>query len=669
MMIMTLHRTGLRALSRYLALALAFTPAIFGTAAFAQSAPGRVERGTLIYDGIPDATGQDQATLQRYLESRSAGLAGWLANGDLLVTTRFGNTAQLHRVRAPLGMREQVTFEADPVSLAEPNPFAPDGVLFGKDVGGDENVQLHLLDLKSGMARRLTDGKSLHGTPVWAHDGKRLAFHGTGRDGKSYDLYVADTTTDAPPRLVFAASGGDQFNVLDWSLDDRQLLVQRYTSINDSALLLVDVETGVQSPLAPGPKDKGLFSVTAARVAPDARSIYYLSDNGGEHVELRRLDLYTRESTVLAPQARWDVELLELSRDGRYLAYTLNEAGLSRLVLHDTVQQADVVLPALPSGAVIGNLKFDRDGKRLAVQLTTAQSPADVYVLSLAEGQPPQLARWTQSELGPVNREAMVPAELVEFPTWDRDNGRPRMIPAFVYRPRTPGPHPVLIDIHGGPESQYRPNWSAFTQYLVNELGYAVVAPNVRGSSGYGRSFLQLDNGELREDSVRDIGSLLVWIGLQPDLDRNRVVAMGGSYGGYMVLSSLVNYGDRLAGGIDIVGISDFVTFLANTSEYRRDLRRAEYGDERDSQMRAFLRRISPMTNAQAIRKPLLVVQGMNDPRVPASESGQMVQKLRLNGAEVWYLAAKDEGHGFRKKGNRDAYLVAVAQFLRRLNP
>lgn len=664
---MTLHRTHRRAFP--LALALAFTLPFVGTTVRAQSAPGRVERGTLIYDGIPDASGTEQAGLQRYLESRSASLAGWLANGDLLIATRFANTAQLHRVRAPLGMREQVTFETEPVSLAEPNPFSPDVVLFGKDVGGNENTQLHLLDLKSGTAKRLTDGKSLHGTPVWAHDGKRLAFHGNGRDGRSYDIYVADTTTDAPPRLVFAASGGDIFNVLDWSLDDRQLLVQRYSSITDSALLLVDVETGVQSPLAPGPKDKGPFSVTAARVSPDARSVYYLADHGGEHIELRRLDLYTRESTLLAPQSRWDVERLDLSRDGRYLAYTLNEAGFSRLVVHDTVQQADVLLPALPAGAVIENLRFDREGKRLALQVATAQSPADVYVLSMADGQPPQLARWTQSELGPVNRDAMVPAELVEFPTWDRVDGRPRMIQAFVYRPRTPGPHPVLIDIHGGPESQYRPGWNAFTQYLVNELGYAVVAPNVRGSAGYGRSFLLLDNGELREDSVRDIGSLLVWVGLQPDLDRNRVVALGGSYGGYMVLSSLVNYGDRLAGGIDIVGISDFVTFLTNTSEYRRDLRRAEYGDERDAQMRAFLRRISPMTNASAIRKPLLVVQGINDPRVPASESEQMVQKLRLNGAEVWYLAAKDEGHGFRKKGNRDAYLAAVAQFLRRLNP
>jgi dipeptidyl aminopeptidase/acylaminoacyl peptidase len=241
------------------------------------------------------------------------------------------------------------------------------------------------------------------------------------------------------------------------------------------------------------------------------------------------------------------------------------------------------------------------------------------------------------------------------------------MIPAFVFRPQTPGPHPVIIDIHGGPASQYRPQWSAFTQYLVNELGYVVVAPNVRGSSGYGRSFLKLDDAALREDSVRDIGALLVWIGSQPDLDRSKVVVMGGSYGGYMALASLVHYSDRLAGGVDVVGISNFVTFLNNTAAYRRDRRRLEYGDERDPAMRAVLQNMSPLTNAAAIRKPLLIVQGINDPRVPVGESEQMMAKVRAGGGEVWYLAAKDEGHGFRKKANRDVYLATVAQFLRRL--
>jgi dipeptidyl aminopeptidase/acylaminoacyl peptidase len=254
----------------------------------------------------------------------------------------------------------------------------------------------------------------------------------------------------------------------------------------------------------------------------------------------------------------------------------------------------------------------------------------------------------------------------VRFPTFDRVRGKPRQIPAFVYRPVKPGPHPVYIDIHGGPEGQSVPTFSPFTQFLVREMGFVVIAPNVRGSTGYGKTFLNLDNGEDREDSVRDIGALLVWIGAQRDLDAKRVFVSGGSYGGYMSLASLVHFGDRLRGGIDMVGISNFVTFLESTSPYRRDLRRVEYGDERIPRMRAYLQRISPLTNAARINKPLLVVQGLNDPRVPASESQQMVAKIRARGGEVWYLAAKDEGHGFRKKQNRDFNQKTVVTFLER---
>jgi dipeptidyl aminopeptidase/acylaminoacyl peptidase len=241
------------------------------------------------------------------------------------------------------------------------------------------------------------------------------------------------------------------------------------------------------------------------------------------------------------------------------------------------------------------------------------------------------------------------------------------MISAYLYRPRGPGPHPVLIDIHGGPESQARAAWNPFVQFLVNELGYAVITPNVRGSSGYGKTFLKLDNGVLREDAVKDIGSLIVWLGLQPMFDREHVVVMGDSYGGYMALASLAAYGDRLKGGVDEVGISNFVSYLENTAPYRRDLRRAEYGDERDPKMRAFLNQISPVNKVALIRRPLLVVEGMNDPRVPPMESQQIVWRMRSKGAEVWYLAAKDEGHGFRKKANEDVYLETVAMFLNKL--
>ncbi|MBV8307753.1 MAG: S9 family peptidase, partial [Gammaproteobacteria bacterium] len=292
-------------------------------------------------------------------------------------------------------------------------------------------------------------------------------------------------------------------------------------------------------------------------------------------------------------------------------------------------------------------------------------SPRDVWVYELEKE---SVIRWTQSEAGPIDPATLVAPELVRYPTWDRAGGHERRLSAYVYRPtHASGPVPVAIDIHGGPEAQHRPDWDPFVQFLVNELGYAVVAPNVRGSSGYGKSFLSLDNGVLREDAVRDIGSLLVWVGVQSGFDRDHVVVMGGSYGGYMSLAALVTYGDRLRGGIDLAGISNFVTFLRNTSGYRRDWRRTEYGDERDPNMRAFLERISPLSNAVHIRKPLLVAAGQNDPRVPLSESEQLVWRVRSSGGEVWYLVAKDEGHGFLKKANRDEYLLTAASFLQKM--
>src|SRR5581483_5084810 len=359
----------------------------------------------------------------------------------------------------------------------------------------------------------------------------------------------------------------------------------------------------------------------------------------------------------------WDVEEFDVSGDGRYVAWVANEDGRNRLTITDTVQKLEQAPAGIPDGRITG-LRFDRTGRRLAFSAESAQAPRDVYVYDLSHS---ALERWTRSEVGPVDVSTFVPAELVRYPTWDRMNGGQRMISAYMYRPRSAGPHPVLIDIHGGPESQFRPTWNPFIQFVVNELGYAVIAPNVRGSSGYGKTFLKLDNGLLREDAVKDIGSLIVWIDLQPMFDREHVAVMGGSYGGYMALASLASYGDRLKGGIDEVGISNFVTFLENTSPYRRELRRAEYGDERDPKMRAFLNRISPLNNVASIRRPLLVVQGLHDPRVPPAESQQIVWRLRGRGGEVWYLAAKDEGHGFRKKANQDVLQETVAMFLQKL--
>jgi dipeptidyl aminopeptidase/acylaminoacyl peptidase len=621
-----------------------------------QRAPAHVERGNLIFEGIPPPDAKLEARLDAYLQSREATFLDWLPDGRMLIATRFGDSVQVHRVAAALGAREQLTFYHDPISWVR---AASTGGSFAflKDQEWDENYQLYV-QAPNGTVRQVTSGNFIHGSPVWAHDGKRVAFYGNDRDGLSYDVYVADVTSGGAPQLVVGGRQ-DSWYPLGWSPDDSQLLVWRYDSLEESYLYVADVASGTLTPVDPSGRKIG---IRMAKLAADGRGVYVVSDEGREFNALTYTDLATHASHQASAHSRWDVEDFDVSADGRYIAYAFNEDGISRLTVLDTQRKIDLAPVGLPQGRIT-NLHFDASGSKLGLSAESAQSPRDAYVYEPETG---KLERWTRSEPGPVGVANLAAPELIRYPTWDRSGGHPRMLTAYVYRPSA-APCPVVIYIHGGPEDQYRPVWDPFVQFLVRELGYAVVAPNVRGSSGYGKSFLALDNGVLREDAVRDIGSLLVWIGAQPAFDRDHVAVMGASYGGYMTLASLVSYGERLSGGVDASGISNFVTFLRNTAPYRRDLRREEYGDERDPGMRAFLDRISPLSNAGRIRKPVLVVQGLNDVRVPASESEQLVWRVRAGGGEVWYLVAKDEGHGFRNKANHNVYLQTAAAFLMKL--
>src|ERR1700730_12248077 len=622
------------------------------------AAPQHRERGTLVFQSIPLPDTALMARLERYQQWSEATYLDWLADGGMLIARRFGDTEQLHRVAAPLGMREQLTFYQDPIEWARA-PRTGSGFVFLKGQGGDENAQVYY-QTGSGSVRQLTSGAFIHGSPVWAHDGRRVAFYGNDRDSLSYDVYVADVTTGAAPQLLVGGRQ-DTWYPLDWSADDSKLLWCKSVSISQSYLSLADVATGTLTALDDSGRKVG---IRMAKFAPDGRGVYLLTDEDGEFLQLKFKDPVTHQSRSVTPATGWGVEDLDVRSDGRYVAYVVNDDGRSRLMVLDTQAKLELAPAGLPEGR-IGNPRFDRSGRKLALSAESALGPRDIYVYDLEHG---KLERWTRSEPGPLDVRTLAAPELVHYPTWDRIGRRARLLSAYVYRPRTAaGPCPVIIDIHGGPESQYRPGWDPFVQFLVNELGYAVVAPNVRGSSGFGKTFLALDNGVLREDAVRDIGSLLVWIGVQPQFDRERVAVMGGSYGGYMALASLIAYGERLRGGIDLLGISNFVTFLRNTAPYRRALRRAEYGDERDTGILVFLNRISPLTNPSRMKKPLLVVEGLNDPRVPVSESEQLVWSVRAAGGEVWYLLAKDEGHGFRKKANRDGYLETAASFLQKL--
>jgi dipeptidyl aminopeptidase/acylaminoacyl peptidase len=619
-----------------------------------------VERGNLTFENIPQAPAEFSEKLEGYLNARQATPLGWSPKGQLLIATRFADVEQLHLVEQPGGARRQLTFLHEPITEAA---FSPDSArsayVFLRDSGGNEKAQLYYQHMGDAAAKLLTDGKSLNGAPMWSNSGREVAFSSTARDGRNIDIDIVDPESGTLPRLGLAGDGsGAAWSVLDWSPDDSKLLVLKEVSVSEGYLYIVDLGTGQKREVEPSPAKVG---IVGAKFTRDGQGVYLISDRESEFARLRYINLFTNDKTVISAHIPWDIEALAISRDGHYLAYVSNEAGAGKLNLLDLRTHQDLTPPRLQQPGVISSLSFDATATRLVFGFAAANQPRDAYVLNIAEN---RLEPWTRSEAGAVDAAKFVLPRRVEFPTFDRVDGKARQIPAYVYEPTSGGPHPVLISLHGGPESQFRPGFDPWIQYVVNELGFAVIAPNVRGSSGYGRTYMALDNGVLREDAVKDVGAMLVWIALQKGFDGKHVVVAGGSYGGYLSLATLVNYSDRLRGGVDVSGIADFVSFLTNTAPYRQDQRRAEYGDERDLEMRSFLRRISPLTNADRITRPLLVVHGKNDPRVPLSEAEQIVNKLRARGGEVWYLLAADEGHGYRKKQNRDAYYETFAQFL-----
>lgn len=628
----------------------------WGSLGVASDVPRR-EMGQLVMEGIPEIPAPVAERTLQYQSTRSAGLMDWAPHGEgMFIGTRFGETLQIHYVARPGGARRQLTFFREPVGEVAVCPdAAANTLIYARDVGGGEFFQLFLFDLKNASSTLITDGRSRNGGVVWTRDGSAFAYSSTRRTGRDTDVYLASRSAPSQARPIVTEGGS--WRAVEFSPDGTRLLVVRGVSANESYPYILDLAKGTLSPLH---RAQEPVAYGAAAWAADGQRVYYTSDEGTEFQHLRVVDTRTWVSRTLTADIPWDVEAVELSPDGRTLAFTVNQDGRSVLYLMDTKSERRRQAKGLPQGLVF-RLRFHPKKPWLGFSINGSRTPGDVYSLDLAND---TVTRWTESEVGGLDPANFIEPQLIRYPTFDTVGGAPRQIPAFYYRPRGEGPFPVLVSIHGGPEAQFLPTFNPLFQYYLLELGIAVIAPNVRGSSGYGKTYLTLDNGYRREDAVKDIGALLDWIAAQRELDAARVAVIGGSYGGYMVLASMVHYNERLRCGIDIVGISNFVTFLTNTQDYRRDLRRVEYGDETDPQMRAFLERISPLNNAERITKPLFVVQGLNDPRVPASESEQMVRTVRANGGKVWYLLAKDEGHGFRKHSNRVFFENAVVLFL-----
>lgn len=609
----------------------------------------------IVAEGVPKIPITLAEQAGPYSENRSAFVTDWHPQRrEMMIGTRFGNTYQAHVVKIPGGARQELTFFSEPVYGGRFQPLTGEYMIFRKDVGGGEWYQLYRYDLATGTSTLLTDGKSRNLGGPWSTKGDRIVYTSTRRTGQDNDLWVIDPSDPKSDRLLAQLTGGG-WRPEDWAPDDSKILVSEEISINETYLWLIDVDSGARTELTPRSTKKVAYS--NPRFSRDGQGIYFTSDNDSEFQQLRYLDLSTRQTKVLTGNIPWDIDEFALSWDGKNIAFLANENGLSVLHLMDAATGKELNLPKLPVGLLSG-LIWHRNNKDLAFSLTSATSPGDCYSVDVSNG---KLERWTFSETA-VKTDGFREPQPIRWKSFDG-----RMISGFLYAPpaKFTGKRPVLIEIHGGPEGQSRPKFMGRYNYYLNVLGIAIIEPNVRGSTGYGKTFTLLDNGLLRDQTYKDIDALFDWIVAQPDLDLDHVAVTGGSYGGHMTLAVSTFYSERIRCSIDVVGPSNLVTFLEHTEAYRRDLRRVEYGDERDPKMREYLEKIAPMNNVEKIKKPMMVVAGKNDPRVPLSESDQIAAALKKQGTPVWYIMARDEGHGFQKKANQDFQFYATVEFLK----
>jgi dipeptidyl aminopeptidase/acylaminoacyl peptidase len=634
----------------------------FVVTAFAQGPPDKMpvlQPGeNLIVDGLDPIPLALTKELNKYTNVRSASFVDWHPKRrEMLMSTRFGNTSQLHYLSMPMGARKQLTFFDEPVGGATFDPVNGNYFVFSRDAGGNEFGQLYRYDMADGTITLLTDGgRTQNGGMQWTNKGDQFLYSSTKRNGADRDIYIMDPMNPKNARLVLEVKGGG-WGVSDISPDDKTIIVGEGLSVTESRLYLVDIATGTKTRLSPETKEQAVFE--GAVYLKDGKTIIISTDLDNEFQYLAKMDLTTKKITPLTKSIPWDVGGYDLSPDGTKLLFTTNEAGFTKLYMLNVNANLYEPVTEIPNGS-LGGFKWHENGTEFSYVYSNATTSSDIYTFNIDSR---KTERWTESELGGLVSSQLSDAELIKWKSFDQ-----KEISGFYYKAhkKFTGKRPVIIVIHGGPEGQSFPGFQGRNNYYLNELGVALIYPNVRGSTGYGKTFVKLDNGYLRENSVKDIGALLDWIAQQPELDASRVMTMGGSYGGYMALACAVFYSDRLKCSNDIVGISNFNTFLKNTESYRRDLRRVEYGDEQDPKMAAFLEKISPLNNVNKIKIPMFIVQGGNDPRVPRTEASQMAEALKKNNVPTWYLEAKDEGHGFRKKPNSDFQFYSTILFVQK---
>lgn len=605
------------------------------------------QKDNFVMKGIPEEIPQDlQDRLQQYQNTRGHAFRSWGPDGEsMIIGTRFGETSQIHHIEGPGKARKQLTFFDEPTSGANLNPDEDrDGFLFSMDRGGDERDQYYYFDMEDGSYEKLSDGEHIFRAGNWDRTGDNWFYSSNKRTGRDWDIYKAPLDNSDEAEMILEGDGAWYNGHV--SFDNDKMLIYNYISNSESYYHIMDLDSYEMEQVNPVDYD---VSYGTARFNKEGDGIFVVSDEKTEFSQLRYYDIEESEMTNITEDIEWNVEEMDITDDGDQIAFVVNAGGATELYLMDTETFEYEKVEGIPTG-IAYSIGFNPDGDKLAMTLNTSKRPSDVYVIDTEDH---SIEQWTYAEIGGLDPEEFVVPEIIQYPTFDKVDGEAREIPSFYYEPDEEGPHPVVISIHGGPASQFRPYFRSLTQFMVNEMGVAFLGPNVRGSTGYGKTYESLDDKKKREHSVKDIGHLLKWVEENPNLDEDRVAVMGGSYGGYMVYASMIHYGDRIKAGISRVGIANFVTFLENTGEYRVDLRRVEYGDERDPEMREFLKEISPTTRSDEIQTPTFIIHGANDPRVPQSEAELMLEAIHDNDIDVWYLLAEDEGHGFSKQSNR----------------
>ena len=605
--------------------------------------------------GIPKVPATLPSRVNQYTKQYGLPLAGWDPMKHELWVKGMSSAAWISKIEAPGAAPK--TWVYIPMGNVYDLYFSPQAkqLVYNRDANGNETFQMYLYNLESRASTPLSDGRSRNTEPVWSNAGDRIVYCSAPQGSKGVSLHVLNPNDPQSDRLL-VQSTGNYLKAFDWSPDDRRIIFHDSSSVDASTLWIVDVKTGEKNQLSPvGEGEKELYE--SPQFSKDGKGVYVITDHDSDIRRLAYLDLATKRFKYLSDSLKWDVDEFQLTRDGKRLAFVANEDGVSRLYLLDVESDRLQAVPDVPIG-IISDLKWHNNSTDLAFNFKSPRTPNDVYSLNTATG---KIERWAKSNTGGVDLEKLSIPEVIRWKSFDG-----RTISGFLYRPPTTftGKRPVIIDIHGGPAEQYRPGFGYDSNFFLNELGVVKIYPNVRGSSGYGKTFLNLDNGVRREDAVKDIGALLDWIKSQPDLDVDRVLVQGASYGGYMALSVAVKYSDRIRGVMSDFAPSNLATFLERTADWRRDVQRAEFGDERDPKAKAFMERTAPLNNVQKIKKPLLIVQGKNDPRVPVEESEALVSAVKKQGTPVWYLLGKDEGHGFVKRSNWDFRLYTTILFV-----